>query len=40
MPLSKNIHKIRLRSLPFEKTTTMKIKRYLLNAKSTSSANK
>ena len=30
MPKSKNIAKIRVRDVPFEKTTTMKIKRYLL----------
>ncbi|MBO6041179.1 MAG: AMP-binding protein [Oscillospiraceae bacterium] len=34
MPSSKNIKKIRIRDVPFEKTTTMKIKRYLLNAKA------
>ena len=34
MPASKNIHRIRLREVPFEKTTTMKIKRYLLNAEN------
>lgn len=32
MPASKNIHRVRLRDVPFEKTTTMKIKRYLLAA--------
>ena len=32
MPASKNIHRVRLRDIPFEKTTTMKIKRYLLAA--------
>lgn len=31
MPASKNIHRVKLRDTPFEKTTTMKIKRYLLN---------
>ena len=36
MPASKNIHRVKLRDIPFEKTTTMKIKRYLLNAKTTS----
>ena len=30
MPSCKNIQKVKLRSAPFEKTTTMKIKRYLL----------
>ena len=30
MPLSKNINKIKIRDIPFEKTTTMKIKRYLI----------
>ena len=30
MPSCKNIQKVKLRSTPFEKTTTMKIKRYLL----------
>ena len=34
MPASKNIHRIRLREVPFEKTTTMKIKRDLLNAEN------
>ena len=32
MPASKNIHRVKIRPIPFEKTTTMKIKRYLLNA--------
>ena len=36
MPSSKNIKKIKVRDVPFEKTTTMKIKRYLLNAKAAS----
>ena len=36
MPSSKNIKKIKVRDVPFEKTTTMKIKRYLLNAKEAS----
>lgn len=31
MPSCKNIQKVKLRSTPFEKTTTMKIKRYLLS---------
>ena len=31
MPASKNINKVKVRDVPFEKTTTMKIKRYLLN---------
>lgn len=31
MPKSKNIAKIKVRDVPFEKTTTMKIKRYLLS---------
>ncbi len=34
MPASKNIRRVKLRSIPFEKTTTMKIKRYLLTAKA------
>ena len=36
MPSSKNIHRVKLRMTPFEKTTTMKIKRYLLKQKSES----
>ena len=35
MPSSKNVKKIKVRDIPFEKTTTMKIKRYLLNARAT-----
>lgn len=31
MPASKNVKKIKIRDIPFEKTTTMKIKRYLLS---------
>ena len=34
MPSSKNVKKIKVRDIPFEKTTTMKIKRYLLNARA------
>jgi hypothetical protein len=30
MPKHKNIGKVKVRDVPFEKTTTMKIKRYLL----------
>ena len=37
MPASKNIHRVKLRSIPFEKTTTMKIKRYLLSGKTAGS---
>ncbi len=37
MPASKNVKKIKIRDIPFEKTTTMKIKRYLLTK---SAANK
>ncbi len=31
MPMQKNISGVKIRDIPFEKTTTMKIKRYLLN---------
>ena len=34
MPSSKNVKRIKTRSIPFEKTTTMKIKRYLLSAEN------
>ena len=30
MPMQKNISGVKIRDIPFEKTTTMKIKRYLL----------
>lgn len=30
MPMQKNISRVKIRDIPFEKTTTMKIKRYLL----------